>query len=197
MGSGSQKWETRRWLKPIRRPRLREMPYPSKYVGSSTLRDGTEVLVRPIRPDDAELEREFIQGLSDESSFLRFFAIPRNPSPEMIEELCNIDYENQMALVAETSQGKKKLFVGVGRIIASTRNRAELAVVVADDYQGKGMGVRLMASLLDFAREKKFASVYALILPENTPMINLARRFGFRVVLGEDKLVIAELPVTG
>jgi len=173
------------------------MPYPSKYVGSSTLRDGTGVLIRPIRPDDAGLERDFIRGLSDESSFFRFFAIPRDPSPETIEKLCNIDYENQMALVAETNQGRKKLFVAVGRIIASTKNRAELAVVVADDYQGKGLGARLMASLLDFAREKKFASVYALILPENSPMINLARKFGFRVVFGEDKLVIAELPVTG
>jgi len=173
------------------------MPHQSKYVGNSTLRDGTEVLIRPIRPDDAELEREFIQGLSDESSFFRFFAIPRDPSPEMIEKLCSIDYENQMALVAEASQGKRKLFVGVGRIIASTRNRAELAVVVADDYQRKGVGVRLMARLLDFARERRFASVYALILPENAPMINLARKFGFRVVFGEDKLVIAELPVAG
>ena len=172
------------------------MPYPSKYIGSSTLRDGTEVLIRPIGPEDAELEREFIQGLSDESSFFRFFAVPRNPSPEMIEALCNVDYESQMALVAEASQGRRKLFLGVGRIIASTRNRAELAVVVADDYQGKGLGGRLVASLLDFARERKFASVYALILPENTPMINLARKFGFRTV-SEDKLVIAELPVAG
>ena len=172
------------------------MPYPSKYIGNSTLRDGTEVLIRPIRPEDAELEKEFIQGLSDESSFFRFFAVPRNPSPEMIEALCNVDYESQMALVAEASQGRRKLFLGVGRIIASTRNRAELAVVVADDYQGKGLGGRLVTSLLDFARERKFASVYALILPENTPMINLARKFGFRTV-SEDKLVIAELPVAG
>lgn len=173
------------------------MSYPSKFVRSSTLRDGTEVLIRPIRPDDAELEKEFIEGLSEESSFFRFFAVPHQPSPEMIEALCNIDYESQMALVAETVRGKRRLFVGVGRIVASTRNRAELAVVVGDDYQGKGMGGRLMTGLLDFARERKFASVYALILPENTPMINLARKFGFRFVLGEDKLVIAELPVAG
>jgi acetyltransferase len=171
------------------------MPYPSKYVRNSTLRDGTAVLIRPIRPDDAESEREFIQGLSDESSFFRFFAIPRDPSPEMIEALCNVDYEKQMALVAETKEGQRTLFAGVGRVMESTRNRAELAVVVGDEFQGKGLGVQLMTSLLDFARERKFSSVYALILPENTPMINLARKLGFKMVREEDKIVIAELPL--
>ncbi len=171
------------------------MPYPSKYVKTSTLRDGTEVLIRPIRPDDVESEREFILGLSDESSFYRFFAVPHDPSPEMIRELCNVDYEKQMALVAETRQGQRKLFAGVGRLMESTENRAEMAVVVGDDFQGKGLAGQLMTQLLDFARERKFASVYALILPENTPMINLARKLGFRIAHQEDKLVVAELPL--
>ena len=169
------------------------MSYPSKYSRTSTLRDGTEVLIRPIKPEDAELEREFIVGLSDESSFYRFFSVPHDPSPEMIRALCNVDYEKQMALVAETRQGQRKFFAGVARIMESTENRAEMAVVVGDDFQGKGLAVQLMTLLLDFARDRKFASVYALILPENTAMINLARKIGFRVAHQEDKLVIAEL----
>jgi len=173
------------------------MPYPTKYVKASTLRDGTDVLIRPIKPDDAEPEREFIVGLSEESSFYRFFSVPRDPSPEMIRALCNVDYEKQMALVAETRQGQRRFFVGVGRIMESTQNRAELAVVVGDDFQGKGLAGQLMTMLLEFARERKFASVYALILPENMPMINLARKLGFRVTHQEDKLVIAELPLAG
>jgi len=171
------------------------MPYPTKYEKSLSLRDGTEVLIRPIKPEDAESEREFILGLSDETSFYRFFAIPHEPSPEMIRELCTIDYEKQMALVAETRHGERKLFAGVGRIMESTENRAEMAIVVGDYFQGKGLAGQLMALLLDFAKERKFASVYALILPENMPMINLARKLGFHIAHHEDKLVIAELPL--
>ena len=173
------------------------MPSPSSYVRNSTLRDGTRVLIRPIRPDDAPLEKEFIEGLSDESSFFRFFAVPRNPPPEMIEKLCNIDYVSQMALVAEASRGSRRFFVGVGRVVASTRNRAELAVVVADEYHEKGMATQLMTMLLDFARERKFSSVYAMILPENTAMIGLAKKLGFRFVHEEDRIVVAELLLAG
>jgi len=113
----------------------------------------------------------------------------------MIEALCNIDYEKEMALVAETRQGQRRFFAGVGRLAESTRKRAELAIVVGDEFQGKGLGGRLMTSLLDFARERRFESVYAIVLPENTPMISLARKLGFRVVPGEDKVVIVELPL--
>lgn len=173
------------------------MPYPSKYVRNWTLRDGTPVLIRPIKPEDAESEREFIEGLSDESSFFRFFAIPRRPTDEMIRALCEIDYERQMALVAETKRGQRNLFAGVGRLVESTRNRAELAVVVGDEFQGRGLGGQLMAALLEFARERKFSTVYALILPENLPMINLARKFGFGTVREDPKLVIVELPIAG
>jgi acetyltransferase len=179
----------------MRRASVEEMPYPVKYVRNVSLRDGTEVLIRPIRPEDAELEREFILGLSDETSFYRFFAVPHEPSPEMIRELCNIDYDKQMALVAETRHGQRKLFAGVGRIMESTENRAEMAIVVGDYFQGKGLANQLVAMLLDFARERKFASVYALILPENTPMINLSRKLGFHIAHQEDRLVIAELPL--
>jgi acetyltransferase len=173
-----------------------KMPYPSEYMKHSALRDGTKVLIRPIKPNDAEKEREFILGLSEESAFFRFFAVQRDPSPEMIESLCNVDYENQMALVAEVNERAKTRFVGVGRITASTKNRAELAVVVSDDYHGKSIGGWLLTALLEFARDRKFASVYALILPENVPMINLARKLGFHIAHQEDKLVIAELPLS-
>lgn len=176
---------------------LRKMPYPSKYVRNLTLRGGTEVLIRPIKPDDVDSEREFIQGLSEESSFYRFFAVQREMPPEVIEAFCNIDYEKQMALVAETRRGQRKFFAGVGRIVESTQNRAELAVVVGDEFQGKGLGAQLTSVLLEFARDRKFSSIYALILPENTPMINLARKFGFKFVRVEDKVVIVELPLAG
>ena len=173
-----------------------KMASPPSYVRNSTLRDGTRILIRPIRPEDAPLEKEFIEGLSDESSFFRFFAVPRNPSPEMIEKLCNIDYVNQMALVAEATQGSRRFFVGVGRVVASTLNRAELAIVVADEYHEKGMATLLMSMLLEFAREKKFSSVYAMILPENTAMIGLAKKLGFKAAHHEDKVVIVELPLS-
>jgi acetyltransferase len=169
------------------------MPYPRKYESNLTLRDGTQLLIRPIRPDDIELEREFIMGLSDESSFYRFFSVRHEPTLEMVRELCNVDYEKQMAFVAEAKVRGRNVFIGVARIMESTEKRAEMAIVVSDDYQGKGLAAKLMTVLLEFAGDRGFASVYALILPENAPMINLAKKFGFQVKHSEDKLVIAEL----
>lgn len=164
-------------------------------VKNLTLRDGTEVSIRPVRPDDVEQEKEFILGLSDETSFYRFFALPHEPSPEMIRDLCNVDYVKQTALVAETRHWQRTLFAGVGRIIESTENMAEMAIVVGDYFQGKGLAEHLIAMVLDFARDRRFAGVYAVILAESMPMISLALRFGFQVKHHEDKLVIAELPL--
>jgi acetyltransferase len=161
------------------------------------MKDGTEVLIRPIRPEDSGMEEEFIEGLSEESAFFRFFGIPREPSPEMVARLCNIDYEKEMAVVAETSFNGKRVLAGVARMLETTLNRAEFAVVVADEFQGRGLGGKLTSVMLEFARERRLSSVYAAIVPENTVMISLAKKFGFRIVHEDAELVIAELPLSG
>jgi acetyltransferase len=171
----------------------------SKYVREVWLKSGVRVLIRPIQPEDARMEREFIERLGPESDYNRFFSYYRNPSPEMIKSLCNIDYETQMALVAEmpkVKEPKLKMIIGVGRIIQTTKEKAEIAIVVADEYQHQGLGTKLTEMLLEFAQDKRFTSVYGIILPENDKMIGLAKKFGFKIRKDQGAgLDIAELSI--
>jgi acetyltransferase len=170
-----------------------------EYAGDFCLKGGIHVFIRPIRPDDATMEKEFIERLGPESLYNRFFEYFKEPSTEMIRSFCNIDYETQMALVAEVSFGERpqpRMIIGVGRIIETKNKMAEIAIVVADEYQHLGLGTKLTEMLLAFAREKKFSLVYAAILPDNDKMIRLAtRKFGFKIKYVEDRLLMAELPL--
>ncbi|MCX8201452.1 MAG: GNAT family N-acetyltransferase, partial [Candidatus Caldarchaeum sp.] len=157
-------------------------PYPTKYVRPWRLKDGRTVLLRPIKPEDEPIEYELIKGLSEESSRFRFFQVIREITHEMLVRFCNIDYDREMAIIAEYREDGKVRNVGVGRLIIDPdRRRAEFAVLVADDFQGLGLGTKLVDTLIEIATEKKISTVYGIILPENTRMINLARKMGFTV----------------
>jgi len=171
------------------------MPYPTRYVTPYRLKDGTEVLLRPIRPEDEPLEEELIKGLSEETRLLRFFEPLRNVTHEMLVMYCNVDYDRQIAIVAEYSQAGKKRNVGVAELIIEPgEGRAELAVVVAEDFQRKGLGTKLFDLLIGIAKDKGLQSVYAVMLPRNKRMISLCKKFGFTIKYGPDE-VVAELPL--
>ena len=176
-------------------PHLVIMPYPTKYVVPWKLEDGTDVLLRPIRPEDEAIESEFINGLSEETSRYRFFNIVRNLPHSDLVRFCNIDYDREMAIVAEVTEGGRRREIGVGRIIAEPDSkRGEFAVVIADSYQGKGLGRKLVDMVIDIASEKHLESIYGVVLRENQPMLSLCREMGFSLHPEED-YVRVELPL--
>src|SRR5208337_4882397 len=146
-------------------PHLVTMPYPSKYVTPWRLKDGNEVILRPIRPEDEPMELEFIKGLSTETSRYRFFQIIKDLPHDALVRFCNIDYDREMAFIAETKEGDRKVEVGVSRLILEpNKKKGEFAVVVSDKYQAKGLGIKLVDMLIEVAKEKGVESIYGIIM---------------------------------
>jgi acetyltransferase len=161
-------------------PHLVITPYPSRYVMQWRLKDGTEVTLRPIRPEDEPLEHEMLSSLSQETLRVRFFSIIKDISHEMLVRFCNIDYEREMAIVAEVRDQGVRRIIGIGRIIVEPdRDRAEYAVLVHDEYQGKGLGYKLVDLLIGIAQDKGLDGIYGSVLSENDKMLAVARKLGF------------------
>ena len=174
-------------------PHLVIMPYPTKYVTPWKLRDGIEVILRPIRPEDEPIELEFIRGLSTETSRFRFFQIIKDLPHEALVRFCNIDYDREMAFIAETREAERRKEIGVARlIIEPNKKRGEFAVVVADKHQASGLGTKLVDMLIGVAKEKGIENMYGIIMSENLKMIRLCEKLGFSIRREEDN-VIAEL----
>lgn len=159
----------------------------SAYVGpdypswKERLNDGSQVLIRPIRRQDAAAERCFLQSLSPESKRSRFLGEFKSPSDTFIEKLTDIDYVNDVALVALTGEGENECIVGVSRYaVDNTRNNCECAVVVADAWQGKGLGTSLMRHLIRIAQDRGLRRMVSMDLASNTEMKELASYLGFR-----------------
>jgi acetyltransferase len=180
------------------RPAIR--PYPSKYVWQWKAKDGAEVRIRPIRPEDEPLMVKFHESLSEQSVYLRYFHMENLSSRVAHERLlrkCFIDYDREMALVAERADaapGQNEI-LAVGRL---TRERdaanAELAVLVTDKSQHGGLGTELVRCLVEVAKQERYTRIVAHILPENIAMRALAKRFGFAVEPTSDpSLVTAAL----
>jgi len=167
-------------------------PYPSKYIGRWKMKNGEEVLLRPIRPEDEPLMVKFHATLSNESVFLRYFhmeALSSRVAHERLIRKCFIDYDREMALVAEhidPATGEHEI-LAVGRLTKlRTGNEAELAVLVSDRYQKLGLGAELVQRLIQVARDEKLAAIVANILPENMGMLALSNRYNFEIRKGED-----------
>ena len=169
------------------------MPYPMKWVTPWRTRDGIEVTLRPIKPEDEPMELEFIRGFSTETSRFRFFEIIKDLPHEALVGFCNIDYDMEMAFVAETREGERRIEIGVSRLILEpNKKRGEFAVVVADKYQGKGLGIKLVDMLIEVAKEKGVESIYGIIMSENLKMIRLCEKLGF-TTQREQENILAEL----
>jgi GNAT superfamily N-acetyltransferase len=122
---------------------------------SERLRDHSQVLIRPMRKDDAAEDREFIEALSPQARRYRFLGEIRHPSSELVERLTDIDYRKDLAFVAVVHADGRDRFVGVCRYSASADGtEAEFAVTVLDDWQHKGLGVALMTHLIEVARSR-------------------------------------------
>ncbi|MDD5010111.1 MAG: GNAT family N-acetyltransferase, partial [Syntrophorhabdaceae bacterium] len=161
-------------------PHLVITPYPTRYVTTWRMKGGAEVTLRPIRPEDEPLEHELLSTLSEETLRVRFFAIIKDISHEMLTRFCNIDYDREMAIVAEIREGDKKKIIGICRIIIENDLKtAEYAVLVHDDYQGKGLGYKLLDVIIGIAQDKELEEIYGIVLSENEKMLGTAKKLGF------------------
>jgi acetyltransferase len=143
------------------------------------------------------MELEFIKGLSTETSRYRFFQIIKDLPHDALVRFCNIDYDREMAFVAETtdadSNRPRRIEIGVSRLILDpNKKHGEFAVVIADKYQGKGLGTKLVDMLIEVARDKDAESIYGVIMSGNMAMIRLCEKLGFTTRREQDS-VMAEL----
>lgn len=149
---------------------------------SHRLLDGRQVRIRPIRPDDAQREAEFVRHLSDESRYGRFMVYMNELTPAKLKYLTNVDNEHHVALVATEIDSGREVEVGVSRFVAAPgTTRCEFAVVVDDAWQGSGLAGILMADLMDIARSKGLTEMEGFVLASNGKMIRFARQMGFAV----------------
>ena len=157
-------------------------PYPARLVTTWQPREGPLVTLRPIRPEDAEMEKAFVRGLSAQSRYFRFLDTLRELTPAMLVRFTQIDYDREMAFVATVARDGGEAEIGVCRYVANPDGAScEFAVVIADDWQRKGLGRRMLALLVDTARARGLRSMIGHVLAENRGMLQLCQSLGFVV----------------
>ena len=146
------------------------------------LRDGTPVLLRPMKPEDEPLVSEFLGKCSEETIYFRYFKLIKKWTHEMLIRFTQNDYDREIGLMALGQPPGPEVMMGVSRLVmAADRSTAEFAVIVADPWQGKGLGPRLVERVMDIAREQGVKRLTADVLPQNQPMLEMGRRLGFGV----------------
>ncbi|AOV18253.1 GNAT family N-acetyltransferase [Acidihalobacter aeolianus] len=155
-------------------------PYPAHLALQWQLADGTGIRIRPIRPEDAEVEQTFVQGLSEESRYFRFRQTLNALTPEMLVRFTQIDYDREMAFIAVTGPEETETEIGVARYIANPdRESCEFALVVADEWQRRGIGTRLMEILMRTAHDRGLRRMEGEVVASNQSMLALVARLGF------------------
>jgi acetyltransferase len=170
-------------------PHLAITPYPTRYVSHWLLPDGREVVLRPIKPEDEPLEHELLSSLSEATMRARFFSIIKDISHEMLVRYCNIDYDREMAIVAEVRENEKRKLIAIGRLIIDREFKSgEFAILVGDGYQGKGLGPKLVDVLIGVAEDKGLEQMYGEILTENEKMLAVCKKLGFTVEAADEEM---------
>jgi acetyltransferase len=162
-------------------------PYPGHLVSQFQLADGTDITIRPIRPEDAGIEQAFVRKLSPEAKFFRFMDSLQELSQEMLIRMTQLDYDRELALIATVERDGEETELGVARYFTNPDGQtAEFALVIADDWQRRGLGTRLMSCLIDAAREKGFKALQGEVLANNAKMLSLLKRLEFAIRVKTD-----------
>jgi len=161
-------------------PRFAIRPYPTEWEKHVTLRDGTAIFVRPIRPEDESLYQRFFDGVTGEDLRLRFFSPVKTLTHSFIARFTQIDYARAMAFIAlEQTTGN---MLGVVRLHANaTYDSGEYAILVRSDLKGRGLGWLLMETIIEYARAEGLRTIDGQVLSENTTMLAMCRDLGFEV----------------
>jgi acetyltransferase len=177
-------------------------PYPKHLITQWQLRDGITVNVRPIRPADAEMEQQFVRSLSDESRYMRFWSYMSELNRKMLAEFTKVDFNRQMALIVTLDQQQEgepaeKEIAAASFVLCQDRTSCEFAVVVADEWQGYGLGYRLMEYLIDEARRWGLKKIDGEVMGHNSGMMAMMKKLGFKARFDPDdysiKIVSKEL----
>ncbi len=171
-------------------------PYPSEYEFLEKLPDGTEVFIRPIRPEDEPLHIEFFYSLSRQTQYYRFFTYTSQITHEQIAMFTHVDYDREIAIVALIKENGKEKIIGVNRLsYIPYEDKYEFAIVVTDAWQGKGVAKILMEKLIYIAKDRNIKKIYGTVLAENRKMINFVKKFGFKIIgfEGETVYIMLEL----
>jgi acetyltransferase len=178
-------------------PRTAIRPYPTQYVSHEELRDGTPVTIRPIRPEDEPLMVKFHETLSEESVYMRYFHmmnLNQRTAHDRLTRICFIDYDREMALVAEHTdpETREREILGVSRLSCrgAAPDEAEFSVLVNDRFQRRGVGTLLVSRILEVGRAENLRRITAEILFDNRPMQNILRKVGFQLRRDTEEMVV-------
>ena len=153
--------------------------YPEKYVAARGLKNGARVLLRPIKPEDEARYNEFLMSLSEETMRFRFFQILKEVSHEALTRYCNLDYDREIAIVAELQDDNRKI-IGAGRVIVEPDGKSgEFAVLVGDQWQGLGLGLRLMDYIVTVGKDMRLKRIFGYVLANNHKMLRMCEKKGF------------------
>jgi acetyltransferase len=181
-------------------PKLSIRPYPSQYVSPWKMKNGEEVLIRPIRPEDEPLIGKFHENLSERSVYLRYLQalkLSQRVAHDRLIGICFNDYDQEIALVAEVKDAAtgEAQILGVGRVrkLHGTKD-GEFAVLVSDDSQGKGLGTELVRRLLDIGRQEKLGKIVGDVLQDNVVMRRVCEKLGFKLTgIPDEQVMKAEV----
>ena len=162
-------------------------PYPADLETHFQLPDSTNVTIRPIRPEDAEIEADFIRDLSDEAKYFRFMHAIDELTPEMLARFTQIDYDREMALIAVTYEDGHEVEHGVVRYITNPdQNSCEFALVISDTLQGHGIGQRMLNRLMEIARSRGLDMIEGEVLSDNHRMLQMIKTMGFQIQMSDE-----------
>ncbi len=170
-------------------------PYPTELESIWQLPDGTNVTIRPIRPEDAINEQSFVTNLSAESKYFRFMQSLEQLTPLMLARFTQIDYDREMALIAEIKENSDDArIIGVVRYVGNPDHHScEFALAVSDDFQRKGIGRHLMQRLMTVAHDRGLEVMEGEVLTSNSKMLKLMERLGFRSVHNSDEPEVVQV----
>ncbi|EGY53423.1 bifunctional acetate--CoA ligase family protein/GNAT family N-acetyltransferase [Neisseria shayeganii] len=175
------------------------MPYPHFLETETTLKDGTAVFVRPLRPEDADMVQAFVRGLSDESRYNRFMSSIKQLSQNVLVRFTQLDYDREMALVMlkRHPDGHEEILSIARYITDPDMTTCEFGISVSDQWQGHGIGVIMMNLLFDAARHQGLKTMRGEILTANTGMQKLTRKLGFNIKKDPDdtSICLVERPL--
>ncbi|MBN2445962.1 MAG: GNAT family N-acetyltransferase [Phycisphaerae bacterium] len=166
-------------------------PYPAKYEDHITLKDGKEVFVRPIRPDDEPLMKDMFYGFSEQTVYLRYHATLKSMPHNKLQVFCNVDYDTEMALICLVGTPGQEEVIAVGRYMTdAAKETAEVAFTVEDQWQRHGLGTYLFHRLVDIARGAGIRHFNAYVLVENSGMLKIFHRSGLEIETTKDDDVV-------